>query len=576
MSRELSKDKPVVTQTLRERAEKLLHAKQDNLTAMSTMDLKALVYELSVHQMELEVQNEELRQAQVELAQAHDHYSDLYEFAPVGYISLKKDGEIIGANLTAAGMLGVKRQELLHTKLTKFIARPSQDDFYLYRQAVFSSSIKQTREIEMHKADATALSVRLESIVPRLEQEQVCQTVLVDITERKKAEYELQRLLDSLEQQVDHRTQQLRDEHRFIDTILENMPAATMVLDVDARVISFNKACETASGYSFQEMRGTTKWKNLVPPDERQRLGDMISSFQAREYDSVQHENHWVHKDGSRRLFCWYNTVLKDSAGQVQYLIGSGLDITAQREAEVENDKHLEEAARLQRVLTANELATNLAHELNQPLAAISMTAENSQALLEPSPLEPGQDRQLIENLQHISDQAMRGGEIVRGLMAMVRKSKIDAVSLDLNAVIRTACGLIQKKAERRNIKISLNLDKTLPPVMGVSVHIEQVLLNLLRNGIDAIRDRGSQGGHICVENSRQESMVLVTVCDSGGGIDEQVIDSLFESFFSTKDYGLGVGLRISHSLVEAMGGRLWAEVHQSEGIFHFELPLAP
>jgi signal transduction histidine kinase len=131
-------------------------------------------------------------------------------------------------------------------------------------------------------------------------------------------------------------------------------------------------------------------------------------------------------------------------------------------------------------------------------------------------------------------------------------------------------------KARARGIDIALDLAATLPPVMAVDVHIEQVLLNLLRNAIDAIRDASMSNGSITVTTRRFEDMAQVSVIDSGPGIDAAVADKVFEPLASHKEYGLGVGLRISRSLIEAHSGRLWVEPHTPGGIFHFVLPFIP
>jgi two-component system CheB/CheR fusion protein len=142
--------------------------------------------------------------------------------------------------------------------------------------------------------------------------------------------------------------------------------------------------------------------------------------------------------------------------------------------------------------------------------------------------------------------------------------------------VVRDTCTLMAPKARSRRIELVLDQDETLPQVMGVGVHIEQVLLNLLRNAIDAIRDAGMKNGSIRVETRREAGMARVSVHDSGPGIDAEHVEKVFEPLASRKEYGLGVGLRISRSLIEAHGGRLWVEPHRPGGIFHFVLPFAP
>jgi C4-dicarboxylate-specific signal transduction histidine kinase len=141
---------------------------------------------------------------------------------------------------------------------------------------------------------------------------------------------------------------------------------------------------------------------------------------------------------------------------------------------------------------------------------------------------------------------------------------------------VRNTGTLMVPKAHSRGIGLVIDLDQTLPWVMGVEVHIEQVLLNLMRNAIDAIRDARMKSGNITVTTRQQEGMAQVSVRDSGPGIDAERADKVFEPLASHKEYGLGVGLRISRSLIEAHGGRLWVEPHSPGGIFHFVLPFAP
>jgi len=172
-------DRPPRPNTLRERAEELLRAKPADTPTMPTENVQALVHELNVHQMELEIQNENLRDAQVELAHARDSYADLYEFAPVGYITLDRDGRILKANLTAATMLGVDRKTLLNSRISNFVVSESQDECFLHRREIFSGKEKKTCEIKMHKADGTPLVVRLESIAFEAEGQRCCRTVTV-------------------------------------------------------------------------------------------------------------------------------------------------------------------------------------------------------------------------------------------------------------------------------------------------------------------------------------------------------------------------------------------------------------
>jgi PAS domain S-box-containing protein len=192
MTRKKTSVEKSTPQTLRERAEALVSAKSLQVQTLQTSDVEALVHELNVHQVELKIQNEELREAQMELIQSRDRYSELYDFAPVGYITLDTDGRILEANLTAVTMLGNERDKLLGANLSKFIANHSQDDFYLHRQSVHSAASKQVCELDMHKADGTPLTIRLESIARADDEGWQCHTVLINVTELRQAVEQVQ------------------------------------------------------------------------------------------------------------------------------------------------------------------------------------------------------------------------------------------------------------------------------------------------------------------------------------------------------------------------------------------------
>ena len=375
-----------------------------------------------------------------------------------------------------------------------------------------------------------------------------------------------------LEDEFARSTEQLRAERNFVDAILDTAATLIIVLDREARVVRFNKACEAATGVSQSELVGKTIWVDLIPAEERdgvERVADRLRSGEP----FVEYENHWQHRDGSRRLIRWRNTLIEEASGEVRFLIATGTDVTDQVKAEDQARQHLEEASRLQRWQTANELATMLAHELNQPLAAIATYAAAAQQLLRRP--EPDADK-LAETLEKISRQALRAGEAIRHLRAFVGRGRMNPVPLDLNAVVRRACTLLSPRARGSGVGIEMTLDDGLAPVAGVDVHIEQVLLNLLGNALEAIQGAGMAAGTLRLITEASDGMARVTVTDTGPGIDAETAPHLFEPFFTRKAHGLGVGLPICRSLIEAQGGRLWAEPQAPGGVFRFTIPYAP
>jgi len=227
--------------SFRERAEEMLRTSRSDVDGIQRDDVRKLVHELQVHQIELEMQNEELRRAQVELAESRDRFSDLYEFAPVGYLTLDKDGQILEANLTAAKLLGVDRKNLVGAQLANFVGRPSQDDYYRHRRAVFSSDARQVCELEMQPAGGPPLAVRLESIASDTSREpqRECRTALIDVTERKQAADELR------QSEMRYRT--------LFNTLIEGFCIIELIFDAhgnptDYRILESNPAFEQQTG----------------------------------------------------------------------------------------------------------------------------------------------------------------------------------------------------------------------------------------------------------------------------------------------------------------------------------------
>lgn len=533
------------------------------------LDLRSLAERLeqgvAERTADLEAEMKERQLAERALRASERKFRTLFQDAPVGIVQADPhDGRFLLVNPRFCSMIGYSESELLGKPLSE-ITHP--EDRALSEEGLINLGRGSIPDYQAEKRyirkDGTTLWGDLKVILVRDPNGQPLHTLAVisDITEHKQLQEKL----------ADH-SAELQRERNFIDAILNTVAALIMVVDPEGRLVRFNRACNTTTGYDLREFVGTTGWMDLIPPNEKAGVLRVNARLLAGE-DHVLHENHWRHRDGSRRLLWWRNTVLRDEAGQIQYIIGTGIDITDQHKAEIRARETLEEASRLQRQQTANELATLLAHELNQPLAAIANYAEAGQLLLRHTPLE--QDK-LTRNLEQISQQSLRAGEAIRHLRAFVGRGRIDPVPLDLNALVRNTCTLMAPKTRSRRIELVLDLDETLPQVMGVGVHIEQVLLNLLRNAIDAVRDAGMKNGFITMATGREAGMARVSVRDSGPGIDAEHAEKVFEPLASRKEYGLGVGLRISRSLIEAHGGRLWVEPHRPGGIFHFVLPFAP
>jgi len=229
--------------------------------------------------------------------------------------------------------------------------------------------------------------------------------------------------------------------------------------------------------------------------------------------------------------------------------------------------------AHLNRVAAMTELATSIAHELNQPLAAILSNAQAARRLLQKDPPDVAE---ALEALVDIVNDDHRAGTIIQRMRAMLKKGAPSAAAQDLNELAREVLRLVGNDALLRRATLRLDLASRLPLVRGDGIQLQQVLLNLVVNALDAVADRSSLGRLVVVRTrSDGKERVVLSVEDSGKGIDPTDMERVFEAFYSTKAEGLGVGLAISRSIVEAHGGRLWAENNPGEGVtFRCALPV--
>ncbi len=266
MAKKKPPDHPKPTKTLRERAEEKLRTTQKDVAKMTTADVQRLVHELQVHQIELELQNQELRETQVELARTRDRYSDLYEFAPVGYLSLDDKSVIHEANLTAANLLARERPSLIGHHLSDFVARESQNALYLRWHEALESIIRTQCEVRITRLDGSAFDAQLDIVVcgtnpgnSGVSQIEEVRVTLSDISQRKAAEAELQRLNETLEQRVAERTSEVQLLAEAISHLGEGVLITEDELEWPGpKVVFVNEAMCRITGYSAEELIGET------------------------------------------------------------------------------------------------------------------------------------------------------------------------------------------------------------------------------------------------------------------------------------------------------------------------------
>ncbi|NLS03390.1 PAS domain S-box protein [Rhizobium sp. P32RR-XVIII] len=306
-------------------------------------------------------------------------------------------------------------------------------------------------------------------------------------------------------------------------------------------------------------------------PDDRDRALERITTS-IREKAEYAIEYRIVLLDGTvKHLYSMAHPVFDDAGAVVEY-IGTVMDITERKRAEEALQKAQTELAHVARVTTMGALTSSIAHEVNQPLGAIVTNANAALRWLAGRPPDIDEAR---ATLGRIVRDGHRAADVIGGVRALLKKTAVVAAPLDLNKLIQDTATLVQGELRRHRILLRTELAPDLPPVAGDRVQLQQVILNLMMNGIEAMSEVTDRPRELLmIARSEASGAVLVAVKDAGTGLDTQSAEQLFEPFYTTKADGLGMGLAICRLIVEAHGGRLWASANEPRGaVFQFTLP---
>jgi two-component system sensor kinase FixL len=364
----------------------------------------------------------------------------------------------------------------------------------------------------------------------------------------------------------------LADSEVRLQAILKTAVDGIITIDERGIIESANAATERIFGYSGDELVGSNI-SLLMPQPHRDQHDQFIARYlqtgQAK-IIGIGREVEGQRKDGT--IFPIDLAVSEIKLDGCRLFTGVVRDISARRLAEEEARRRRDELAHAARLSTIGELTSGIAHEVNQPLTAMVSFGEACLRMLRSG---SGDARKLEDALQQIVDQGQRAGQIIRHLRRLARKSDNERVEVDISRLVRDVIELTSNEIRANEIALSLLLDEQLPTVMCDRVQIEQVVLNLIRNAMDALEDAPSHRRELTV-HTRADSgnYVLLTVEDTGRGFDADKNEQIFETFFTTKAEGLGIGLSISRSIVEDHGGRLWATPRPGGGsIFYVSIP---
>jgi two-component system, LuxR family, sensor kinase FixL len=365
----------------------------------------------------------------------------------------------------------------------------------------------------------------------------------------------------------------LRIRESHLRSILETIPDAMIVINENGIMQFFSRAAERQFGYSEQEAIGRNV-SMLMPNPDRARHDGYLARYAStgeRHIIGIGRIVTGQRKDGT--TFPMHLSVGEMQTGGVPYFTGFVRDLTEHRQTQARLQELQSELVHVSRLSAMGEMASALAHELNQPLAAISNYMKGSRRLLADS---PDPNRSKIENaLDRAAEQAIRAGQIIRRLRDFVARGESEKRVESVSKLIEEAGALGLAGAREQGVQLRFNLTQEYDLVLVDRVQIQQVLVNLFRNALEAMAH--SPQRELIASNARiADDMIEIAIFDTGPGIPDDVMPNLFQTFYTTKETGMGVGLSISRSIIEAHGGRMWAESNNSGGAtFRFTLPAA-
>lgn len=370
---------------------------------------------------------------------------------------------------------------------------------------------------------------------------------------------------------VEHRgvLDRLQENEYRLRAIIESEPECVKLQSADGTILEINPAGLRLVGADRPEDVIGKKIYCVVAPEYieiyRENMRRVFSG------EAVVYEFKAITLKGRSVWMETHGVPLRDARGTIYALLGITRDITEHKQAEEQTRRHQTELARVARLSTMGEMATGIAHELNQPLSAIANFARGCIRRLRTDGMIPGE---LIEPLEEVCEQAERAGEILQHVRDFVRKSELQMKPLDINQIVRTVVKFTEHEARQQGAIVRLDLDAGLPRVQADAIMVEQVICNLVRNAVEAMAEAQSPQREITIlTRPISGDAVEIEVVDTGPGIDGTVIDQVFDQFFTTKPEGVGMGLSISRSIVESHGGRIRAESGRKGGAtFRFTL----
>ncbi len=550
---------------LRARAEALLQKRAEELqdpTQLSPEEVREVLHELRVHEIELEMQNEALHDSLV-------RFHDLYEFAPVGYLTLDAEGVILHGNLTSVSLLGEERATFMSEPFTRYVSYEGQDSYYFFMRNLSRTGGPCSTELWMERADGSRLYAHLEGdriAASAKSTGERYRLTITDLTELRQTQAEQEGLLASLEEQQ-VRTEELYREaeatKRLLDTILEEMPVGALVADAENTLLSINQmGQEILEQHLVGAMQELEVAYTVYYPDGTEVTLEHLPLPCTLKGQRTPRDEEFLLRwpDGHERWILVGSTPLRDQRGKLVSTITIFQDITKQKQVEVELARSNTEL---------QHFAGVVSHDLQEPLRTITsflqLIKERSRDQVE------GETQEFMD---YVLEAAGRLQEMIQDLLRFSRVGTQGRAFevVDCEELLEYTVGTLQRMIEERSATIT---HTPLPRVRADARQVQQVFQNLIANAVKFQDLDASPQVHITAE--RQGDVWRFAIQDDGIGIPHNQQDRLFQVFqrFNPEYPGTGIGLALCKRIVERHGGCIWVESQPGEGsTFYFTLPV--
>ena len=486
-------------------------------------------------------------------------YRAIVDTAVDAIVVIDRDGAIRSVNNATERLFGYAVEELIGNNVKMLMPEPyaGEHDTYLanYLGTGHKKIIGIGREVVGRRKNGSVFPMDLSVGEARDGAEPIFVGIIRDITDRKAAE-------------LAQRESELR-----LRSILDTVPDAIVVIDAQGMIQSFSPAAERLFGYDSQEVAGRNVNILMPTPYREAHDGYLDRYIRTGERRIIGIGRVVVGSRKNGETFPMELQIGEFAFAGSRYFTGFVRDLTERQEAERRIQDLQAELLHASRLSVMGQMASTMAHELNQPLTAVMNYLEAGRQLIATG---MGGPERVSEMMEKAIAQAQRAGEVIRQLRGFVSKGESERRIQNLNQLVEEALALALVGARQRGVRASLELDHSLPPVLVDHVQIQQVVLNLVRNAVEAMEEVERRELTIGTRAIPEQGMAEVIVADTGPGIAPELADRLFQPFVTTKATGMGLGLSICREIVEAHHGRLSAAQKSSGGtVFRVTLPIA-